>query len=269
MTGANTGIGEVTAKELANRGYRVLLACRNQVKAEPVHKAITETHGDNAAQIITLDLGDFRSIRKAASEILSLNEPIALLVNNAGLVQRGLTAQNFELCFGVNHLGPYLFTRLLLPNLLAQEKSRVVCVASTAHYKAKTFDLSIVRRSTKTVVGMQEYAVSKLANVLFASELAKRYGAQGLSACSLHPGVVASEIWRRVPTPFRYLMTLAMVTVEEGAQTTLHCSTADLQENGLYYDKCKPTQPSALARDEKLASSLWEKSAEFCEISPN
>ena len=263
VTGANTGIGEVTAKELANRGYSVLLACRNEEKTEPVRKAIVSAHGENTARFVHLDLGDLSSIRKAAKDILALGLPIPLLVNNAGLVKRGQTKENFEICFGVNHLGPYLLTRLLLPNLLAQEKSRVVCVASRAHYRAKRIDFADAKKPTKTIIGMREYSVSKLANVLFASELARRYGGQGLTACSLHPGVIASEIWRRVPNPFRYLMTRTMISVEEGAQTSLHCATAELGENGLYYDKCKPVKPSKLARDPELAKLLWDKSAEF------
>ena len=271
VTGANTGIGEITAVQLAERGYRVLLACRSRDKTERVLSSIVSSHGQEAAQFIALDLSDLRSVRRAAEEIISRDEPVSLLVNNAGLVNRGLTADGFEICFGVNHLGPYLFTRLLLPILLKQKSPKVVCVASKAHYRAKKIPFDTLKEPTKSVTGLDEYSVSKLANILFAKELATRFGPEGLSACSLHPGVIASEIWRRIPNPFRYLITRSMITVEEGAKTSIFCATQDLgagDENGLYYDKCKVKRPSHAARDRQLAAELWAKSAEYCEMEP-
>jgi NAD(P)-dependent dehydrogenase (short-subunit alcohol dehydrogenase family) len=183
-------------------------------------------------------------------------------VNNAGLAGlRGVTKDGFELTFGTNHLGHYLFTRLLLPLLEKQDGARIVNVASKAHYRAKGIDFDAVRKSTPTVTGLPEYGVSKLANVLFAKELARRY--PKILSTSLHPGVVASDAWRQIPWGARHLMKLFMISNEEGAKTTLHCVTSDNLRNGAYYDKCAERRPNRVADDEELARTLWEKSAEW------
>lgn len=263
VTGANTGIGKVTAEELAKRGARVVLACRSVDKAQPVLDAMKKAHGDDAAVFVKLDLGDFASVRRAADEILADGRPIDVLVNNAGLAGlRGETKDGFELAFGTNHLGHFLLTHLLLPKLLEASSPRIVNVASKAHYDARGIDWDAVRKPTRSVTGLTEYAVSKLANVLFAKECAKRLDPK-VKSYSLHPGVVASDVWREVPAVFRGAMKLFMITNEEGAKTTLHCATSPecASDSGKYYDKCKEKRPSRVAEDGALARLLWEKSA--------
>jgi NAD(P)-dependent dehydrogenase (short-subunit alcohol dehydrogenase family) len=264
ITGASSGIGRVTAEVLAQRGARVLLACRDAAKTEPVLRAIASAGG--RAELVALDLGDLESVRACAAAVLARDEPLHVLINNAGLAgQKRLTRQGFEQTFGVNHLGHFLLTQLLLPRLLAQPHSRVVNVSSVAHYDARGIDFSELRERGKGFGAMHAYQVSKLANVLHAKELARRYGTQGLHAYSLHPGVVASDVWRQVPQPFRWLMMRTMISNEEGAKTTLYCATSAevADQNGLYYDECRVKEPSAAAQKPELAQELWEQSERF------
>ena len=265
VTGANTGIGRVTAEHLAARGATVVLACRSEAKTKPVVDAIVEAGGD--ARFSALDLGDLASVRSCAQRLLADDRPIDVLINNAGLAgARGATKDGFELAFGTNHLGHFLFTVLLAPKLRAASSARIVNVASKSHYDAKDgIDFDLVRGSTRSLTGLPEYAVSKLANVLFTKELARRLGPSGVHSYALHPGVVASDVWRSVPWPFRSLMKLFMITNEQGAATTLYCATSPEvgEHDGRYYDKCRERKPARLADDAAIAKTLWEKSVEW------
>jgi retinol dehydrogenase-12 len=261
VTGANTGIGRVTAIELAKQGARVVLACRSEEKTQPVIDEI----GAGKVDFLHLDLADLASVRASADAFLARGEPLALLVNNAGLAgAHGQTRDGFELGFGTNHVGHYLFTRLLLPALEKAEEARVVTVASHGHYRAPGLDWEAVRRPTRTTTAFPEYCVSKLANVLFASELARR-APKNVRSYSLHPGGVASDVWREVPWGLRHVLRLFLLSNEEGARTTLYCATSDdvKDDNGLYYDRCKEKLPSKLALDASLARELWERSADW------
>jgi retinol dehydrogenase 12 len=264
VTGGNTGIGLATASALAGRGGRVYLACRSPQKGEAAVAAIQAAHGSDAARFLRLDLADLASVRSCADEYLSLGEPLHVLINNAGIAGRqGLTADGFELMFGVNHLGHFALTNALLDRLIAS-KARVVNVSSDAHYAAKGVDFDAVRRRTRHVTGMPEYSVSKLCNVLFSAELARRLEGTGVTSYALHPGVVASDIWRRVPWPFRTLMTRRMLTTEQGARTSLYCATSPdaAAGSGRYYDDCRLRAPSPVATPE-LADRLWQRSQEW------
>ena len=259
ITGANTGIGRVTAQELAARGARLILACRSEKKTLPVIAAIKEATGNSQVEFVPLDLASLDSVRRCAEEILSRTPQIQVLINNAGLGGvKGSTEEGFELTFGVNHLGHFLLTQLLLPRLKESAPSRIVNVASKAHCKAKKLDLDALKRPSKGST-LSAYCVSKLCNVLFNAELAKRLEGSGVTTYALHPGVVASDIWRKIPWPIRPLIKLFMISNEEGAKTSVHCATSpDLAEqSGLYYDRCAPTRPSRLARDPVLAAELW------------
>jgi retinol dehydrogenase 12 len=264
VTGATSGIGLVTARELAARGAKVWLACRDLKKAAPVVDEITRAGG--VCELVALDLGDLKSVRACADVVLSRAEPLHVLINNAGLAgQSRVTRQGFEQTFGVNHLGHFLLTQLLLPRLIEQPNCRVVNVASLAHYQARGIDFSQLRQKSSRFGVLRAYEVSKLCNVLHAKELARRYGARGLHAYSLHPGVIASDVWREIPQPIRWFMTRSMISNEQGAKTTLYCATsADVAtDNGLYYDECRVKEPSALAHDVELARELWERSESF------
>jgi len=265
ITGANTGIGRAAAAELARRGADLVLACRSEERTRPILDAI-RAQGSGHADFIELDLGDLASVRACAARIAGLGRPVDRLINNAGLAgHRGITKDGFELAFGTNHLGHFLLTMLLVPSLRAAGRARVVNVSSQAHYDAPGIDFDAIRRSTRSITGLREYAVSKLANVLFTRELARRMGPGGVHSYALHPGVVASDAWRRVPWPIRPLIKRGMLSNEEGAKTTIYCATsAEVQgDAGLYYDECRTKEPSALAQDGDLARRLWERSASW------
>ncbi len=260
VTGANSGIGRATAVELAGRGGKVFIAARNEEKTQPVLDEI----GANAI-FLHLDLGDLASVRQCAKEFLSRDEPLHVLINNAGVAgQRGLTQSGFELAFGTNHVGHFLLTNLLLDKLKESAPARIVNVSSVGHYSATGIDYEAVRKPTKTITGLREYGVSKLANVLHAQELARRLDGTGVTTYSLHPGAIASNVWRRVPWPFDAAMKLFMKSNEEGAQTSIYCATSPdvANDSGKYYDSCREKEPSSRATPE-LGAELWAKSEEW------
>jgi NAD(P)-dependent dehydrogenase (short-subunit alcohol dehydrogenase family) len=227
ITGANSGIGKITARELARRGAHVILACRSADKTMPVIDELKRETNNQEIEFVALDLSDLASVRRCAEELLARNIPIHGLINNAGLAgSRGTTKDGFELTFGTNHLGHYLFTRLLLDRIKQSGPARIVNVASASHYQARGIDWSALREKTKSRTGLPEYAVSKLSNVLFTKELARRLEGSNVTTYALHPGVVATDVWRRVPSPVRWMMKKFMVTPEEGAQTSIRCATA-------------------------------------------
>jgi retinol dehydrogenase-12 len=269
ITGGNSGIGREVAMDLAGRGAHLFLACRSRPRATPVVDELRRSAGQGGPdriELLDLDLARLASVRSAAATFLARKLPLHGLINNAGLVARGLTADGFELIFGVNHLGHFLLTELLRERLVASAPARVVTVASRAHLRARGIDWEAVRRPTRSRVGMTEYGVSKLANVLFSAELARRLAGTGVTTYSLHPGVIATEIWRRIPWPIRPLMNAFMASPRDGARTVLDCATSPARaaESGLYYQDCRPRAPSPLAQDPRLAAELWERSAAWC-----
>lgn len=268
ITGANTGIGRATAEVLARRGARVLLGCRSRARGEPALQEIRARTGSDTVELFEVDLGSFASVRLAAAALLARDLPLHVLVNNAGLAARGLTTDGFELVFGVNHLGHFLLTSLLLERLRASAPARIVTVSSKAHYQARGIDFEAVRRPTVTRTALHEYEVSKLANVLFSAELARRTAGQGVTTYALHPGVIASDIWRRIPWPIRPLFLMTMDTIEVGAANVLDCAAnpARAHETGLYYQDGRLREASRLAQDRALASDLWDRSAAWCGV---
>jgi NAD(P)-dependent dehydrogenase (short-subunit alcohol dehydrogenase family) len=264
ITGANTGIGRETAVQLALQGAHVFLACRSEAKTRPVLDEINaRSNGWAKAEFLALDLGDFDSIRHCAASFLARGLPLHLLINNAGLAgQKGITASGFELTFGVCHVGHFLLTNLLLDCLKASAPARIVVVASKAHRHVKGIDFNALRQPTSSVGGLHEYSVAKLANILFAAELARRLQGTGVTSYALHPGVVATDVWRAVPKFITMLLKRFMLSSEDGAATTLYCATspACVSESGLYYDSQKPQQPSPAARNVELAQQLWHAS---------
>ena len=263
ITGANTGIGLVTARELAARGAHVFIACRSVEKGKAGVDEIRKTVGNGQVEVLALDLGDFDSVRQCAKAFLARDLPLHLLINNAGLAgAKGMTKSGFELAFGTNHLGPFLLTELLLDRIRQSAPARIVTVASRAHIRVSGIDFDAVTKPTQGKAGLLEYGVSKLANVLFSAELGRRLAGTGVTTYALHPGVVASDVWRELPQPFRTLAKLFMISVEEGAVTTLYCATSpDVSaETSLYYDKCSVKSPSKVGQDATLATELWTRS---------
>jgi retinol dehydrogenase 12 len=270
VTGANSGIGRETALELAGRGARMFLASRSEHKARPVLDEIVAQTGNSALEFLSLDLGDFASVRACANEFLGTGELLHGLINNAGLAgQRGVTASGFELAFGTNYVGPFLLTGLLLDRLRQSAPARIINVSSIGHYRAPGIDYDAVRQPTKSFTGMPEYGVSKLGNVLHAQELARRLAGDGVTAYSLHPGAVATDVWRRVPWPVRPLIKRRMLSSSEGAKTSLYCATSPevAGESGHYYDNCRRKEPSPAATPQ-LARELWDRSIAWVDLRP-
>lgn len=273
ITGANSGIGLVAARQLAGRGARVIMANRSAEKTKPVIDEIKRETGNDAVELVKLDLSDLGSVRACAEELLARTTAIDGLINNAGFASglrgaKGQTKDGFELTFGTNHLGHYLLTRLLLDRIKQTRGARIVNVASVSHYRAKGIDWDAVRRPTRSVTGLPEYAVSKLANVLFTIELAKQLEGSGVTAYAVHPGTVATDVWRGQPKPLQWLLkkALRMLTPEQGALSMVRCATAPelAGESGRYYNEHgQERRPNKVARDGRLAHELWVKSAEW------
>jgi NAD(P)-dependent dehydrogenase (short-subunit alcohol dehydrogenase family) len=270
ITGANTGIGKAAAEALAAQGHRVYLACRSEHKTRPVIEEIARKTGNQEIRFLPLDLTSLASVRACAAAFLDTGEPLHVLMNNAGVAgQQGVTEDGFELTFGVNHLGHFLLTTLLLERLGDSAPSRIVNVSSIAHTQAKGIDWEAVRQPTKHVTALPEYAVSKLANVLFTQELARRLHGTGVTAYAVHPGGIGSDIWsRRLPSfmrgPVNAVIGLVMKSTTEGARTQVWCATAPelATESGKYYDDCAEKTPNPAATPE-LAAELWARSEEW------
>ena len=269
VTGANSGIGRATALALAGRGASVVLACRSEEKACAAVDEIRAATGNEDLGFLALDLADLAAVRRAAAELLATDRPLHVLVNNAGLAgQRGATADGFELAFGTNHLGHFLFTTLLLDRLRASAApgtpARVANLSSGSHFDAKGIDFDAVRRPTRSFVGMKEYSVSKLANVCFTQELARREDPATLVVAASDPGPVDTNVWRRIPGPIYavFRRVVGLTPVAEGAASTIFCATDPSldADRGAYVDQhCRVKPPSTVATPE-LGAELWERS---------
>ncbi len=255
VTGPTSGVGLALAKNLAVRGAHVVLAARDRARADEVLREITASGG--RASVLDLDLADLGSVRAAAASLGP--EPIDVLVNNAAIAgARGTTRDGFEIAFGTNHLGHYLFTRLLLDRIT----QRIVHVGSGSHASAHRIAWDACERTTRTATGIDEYAVSKLAVTLFHHELSRRLASRGPSSLLADPGNVATRAYRHLPGPIRMLWTLGMQTAEEGARTPLHCVTGDVVRGGSYRET-RESETSAASRSVELASALWDRSAQW------
>jgi len=265
VTGANTGIGKETARALASKGATVFLACRDIQKAEAVAKEIKDSTKNEEVHVIQLDLSSLESVRACAQEFSSKNFPIHMLINNAGVMavtSRKQTKDGFELQFGTNHLGHFLLTQLLLDRVKEGAPSRIVNVSSRAHLRGHiNFD---DLQSEKSYSPWGAYSQSKLANVLHASELNRRLAGTGVTTNSLHPGVIPTELGRNnfLADLFYKAGSLFMKSIEQGAATTVYAAVSPQLEGvgGKYFVDCNEEEPIAEARDEAVASRLWEVS---------
>jgi retinol dehydrogenase 12 len=267
ITGANTGIGRATVEALAAmRLGRIIVAARSKERTEPVLEAARKLHPGIDARYVPLELGELASVKRAASEIAAMDFPIDALINNAGVAGlQGLTKDGFELTFGTNHLGPFLFTEILLPLVKRAPQGRIVNVASRGHYRAAPLDFAAFQKTTATTTAFPEYCTSKLCNVLHAKELARRLSGTKVTTYSLHPGAVASDIWQRRSALLGFLIKPFLITNEKGARTQVKCATDPslASETGLYYDSEKIKEPSRQAKDVKLADELHARSSEW------
>ncbi|MGW5683391.1 oxidoreductase [Nonomuraea sp. NPDC003754] len=260
VTGANSGIGLPTARELARRGARVTVAARDPERGGAAVAGILRDVPGADVVFRRLDLADLSSVREFAAGV----DRVDLLINNAGvgMIPRTLTKDGFELQFGTNHLGHFALTGLLLPRLLAAPAPRVVTVASDAHKVGRLDfdDLALERGYGKT----SSYGRSKLANLLFTFELQRRARRAGsaLLAVATHPGATATNFFS--VGPFQPLLKLFLRSAEDGAAPSLYAATSPLIRGGEYLGpRSQPLTPSKDARDEALAARLWDVSAEL------
>jgi NAD(P)-dependent dehydrogenase (short-subunit alcohol dehydrogenase family) len=257
VTAANTGIGKETARSLAAKGAGTILACRDPVKAEAAVADIRASTGNDDVSSVRVDLSDLHDVEQCAVALHDRYGRVDVLVNNAGGVwtARQVTPQGYEYTFTVNYLSHYLLTRLLLPSLLAAAPSRVVNVTSIGHRFAlgiKWGDLRYERRWN----GGRAYNHSKLAQVLFTRELARRYGADGIGQDGDTNGLYALSV---------QAVMLASVTPAKGAETSVHLATSPVAagSNGGYWARSKPHRPSRPARDDDAARRLWDVSEDL------
>lgn len=275
ITGANAGIGKEAAVALTNLGATVVMACRNPERAAAA-KAEIEHRSGRSVDSVSIDLASFDSIRSAAAELSDRYERLDVLVNNAGLIvgKRSTTPQGHEMIFGVNHLGTFLLTNLLLDTLRASGTARVVTVASGAHSFARSGlpfdDLNNERTNFRP---MSVYAQSKLANILFTRELARKLSDSSVTANCLHPGFVGSHFAR--DGDVGKLGDIAMVlgrpfaiSPAKGARTSVYLASDASVEGttGEYFYKCKPHSVSKWAADDAAARRLWEISEQMCSL---
>ena len=269
VTGGNSGIGLETAVALTRAGARVVVTARDRARGEAAVAEIARRAGSDGVELVVFDLASLASVRAGAAEILERCERLDVLVNNAGIVlsERRLTPDGLEATFAVNHLGPFLLTGLLLDRLKASAPARIVNVASTAHKGApRGLDFDDLQ-SERHYRAMPVYSKSKLANIYFTTELARRLEGTGVTANCLHPGTVATGYGRdgdtggvlafglRVITPF-------ILTPEKGARTSVYAASSPelAGVSGRYLVACRPRTPSKAARDGEAAARLWEAS---------
>uniref|UniRef100_A0A671WXZ4 Dehydrogenase/reductase (SDR family) member 13b.1 n=1 Tax=Sparus aurata TaxID=8175 RepID=A0A671WXZ4_SPAAU len=275
VTGSNTGIGKVTAIDLAKRGARVILACRSKQRGEAALEEVKRESGSNQVVFMQLDLGSLKSVHIFADNFLKSEPRLDLLINNAGIYMQGRTEDGLGMMFGVNHIGHFLLTNLLLDRLKKCGPSRVVNVSSVAHNFGKIdFDCLNTQKAlglgTSFMEVFQIYSDSKLCNVLFNHELAKRLQGTKVTCYSLHPGAINSELARNTSSVLQLLLKPVTAyffkNTVQGAQNTLHCALQEGIEplSGCYFSNCTVREVYDKAKDDAAAKKLWELSERLC-----
>ena len=265
ITGATSGIGESAAFELARRGADLALLCRSNARGEDTKARIEKEVGRPCVQLFRADFERLDDVREVATQLATALPKIDVLLNNAGvtMLRREETVDGFEKTFGVNHLAPFLLTQRLLPKILESPGARIVNVASEAHRFAK-FDLDDLQ-SERRFSSMRVYGASKLANILYTHELARRLEGRDIRVWSLHPGAVATRLGANnggIAKLLHPLLTMFFKTPDKGAETSVYlCSEADIEaENGSYFANKRVKKTTALPRDIETAKRLWDES---------
>ena len=258
VTGVSSGIGLATASALSAMGFHIVGAGRDHQRSRAAVESIGSSGG--SVEFLELDLSSLESCRRAAADFSSSGRSIDVLINNAGVGPvKGTTADGFEIHFGVNHLGHFLLTHELQQAFLSG--TRIVQVSSQMHHRVRGIDFDSLKQRTKSFYGLDEYATSKLANILFVRELARRR--PELRTYAIHPGLVRTRI---IPWYVRPLVGSRALSPEDGADTVVWCATAPelAERSGLYYARRSVAVPSAAGVDDDLAAQLWEYSEQAC-----
>ena len=267
VTGASSGLGFEVSAKLASLGAELVLVARDRRRGEEAVATIKKRSGSNAVSLMLCDFASLTQIRRLAGDVVASRSKLHILVNNAGSVnaKREVTEDGIERTLAVNHLAPFLLTNLLLELLKRSAPARVVTLASIAQARGDMpFDDLQFERGGYAI--MRAYARSKLANVLFTRELARRLAGAGVTANCLHPGAVATNIWSHAPWYVRPLLAMAklfMISPEQGADAIVYLATSPDVEGltGDYYERTRRVAPSQIAQDDLAATRLWERSA--------
>lgn len=268
VTGANSGIGKATTRELAGQGARLLMLCRNETKAKQARQDIIDETGNQNIDIILADFAIQDEVRKAAEAIIEKVDKLDILVNNAGAINhdRTETPDGIERTFAVNHLAPFLLTNLLIDPLQNASFARIVNVASVAHkYGLPVFDLDNLQLKTQ-FTPMKAYGLSKLCNIMFTYELSKRIDRDQMNTNSLDPGMVGSQFSMEGPFWLKLVYVLGkpfMRSSGRGARTVIYLATSDevKEFNGQYFKDEKIDQPDPIVFNDDVTEELWDRSA--------
>lgn len=272
ITGANSGIGRITALELARKGFDIIMLCRNLEKARPVRQEVKKVSQTGHVDLVWCDMASQSSVMQAAREVADRYDRLDVLVNNAGLYidKEQYSSDGIELTFATNHLGPFLLTNLLVNLLRKGSDPRIVTVSSEAHRWDRGFIIEELAKPRK-YNGMRAYGASKLCNILFANELAKRLADDGITSNSLHPGAVKTNFGQSITSVQSLVFNLMrpfFISPEKGAETSIYlASSPDIaHETGLYFAKCRPKTPSTAAQSQHNAGQLWTLSEQLTHL---
>ena len=274
VTGASSGIGKETSKKLAELGATVVMVCRDQKRGERAMSEIKAAHNNARVDLLIADFASLDSVRALAKDFLTKYDTLQVLVNNAGRVNvmRSVTVDGFEATFQVDYLSHFLLTNLLLEVLKKSAPSRIVNVSSASHYGGHLAfeDLQMVRGYGV----MKAYSQAKLAQVLFTYELSRRLEGTGVTVNSLHPGAVATNIWKSSMgplSPLGNITRLFLISPEKGAETPVYLASSPEVEGvtGKYYDHKLVKQSSAESYDQATAKKLWDESERMAGLSPS
>ena len=268
ITGANSGIGKEAALQLAEQGARVMMVCRNRERGEPALAEIKAKSGNDAVALMTADFESQQQIRDLADAYKRAHDRLDVLINNAGLYlsERHETEDGIESTWAVNHLAPFLLTNLLLDVIKASAPARIVTVASDAHRAGRLdFDDLEMKEKYRWIAA---YAQSKLANVMFTYELARRLDGSGVTATVMHPGTVATGIWNRNKNVLNALLRLFKpfyMSPKKSAEAVVRLAVASDVEgvSGTYFDRMNEAQSSDASHDTEDAARLWQISKQM------
>lgn len=272
VTGATSGIGKEIASGLAGLGATVVFVGRDGAKCEAVLREIAQKHPGSDVSYIVSDLSSQESVRGLAAEFLDKHSSLHVLVNNAGMFagERAATADGIEMTFAVNHLAPFLLTHLLASRLKTSAPARVITTSSVAH-RGSRIDFDDPQFEKRQYGGIAAYSQSKLANILFTRELARRLADRGVTANCFHPGAVKTDLMEGNPLLYRAAWAAAspfLLSPEKGADTGVYLASSPEVERvtGKYFIKRKTSEPSEAARDDEAAARLWTISEELTGI---
>jgi NAD(P)-dependent dehydrogenase (short-subunit alcohol dehydrogenase family) len=271
ITGATSGIGAVAARHLAEQGARIVIVARDRERAEETLRDLRAANSAQAHAAFHADLSRLREMKRVAAEIAAAEPKIDVLMNNAGLIasRNQKTEDGLELMFAANHLSYFVLTHLLLERLRAAGNARIVSTASEAHRRGR-LDFDRLQEQK----GSRGYGTTKLCNILFTRELARRLAGTGITANCLHPGFVATRFGDNAGGALRAGIAIAKrlfaLSPEEGAKTMIYLASSPevAGRSGGYYDRCAPAEPSRAARSDSDARRLWELSAKIAGIGP-